>query len=252
MDGTFYDMIFKRRSFHLFMNVGKEPLTEAELAEIEAAYAAFTPLRPDIRTAIRIVPGKETNCRSKEEYCILIYSEIKDGYLQNVGYLGEQLDLYLVSRDIGSLWYGIGKTDEKSCDGLEYVIMIAIRKVDDASKFRGDITKVKRRPVGEIWEGEAIPGVTDAVRFAPSACNSQPWLVRNDGGALSVYRFRKAAKIGIMPPSKVPFYNRIDVGIFLCFLDICLKHAGIGYERELFVDGGGKEKLTLNAVYRLK
>lgn len=32
-----------------------------------------------------------------------------DNYLQNVGYLGEQLDLYLVSKNIGTLWFGIGK-----------------------------------------------------------------------------------------------------------------------------------------------
>ena len=34
-------------------------------------------------------------------------------YLQNIGYLGEQLDLYLVSKNIGTLWFGIGKVEEK-------------------------------------------------------------------------------------------------------------------------------------------
>ena len=251
MNGELYDMIFRRKSFHLFRGVGNEKLTDAELAGIESAYQTFTPLHPEIRTAIRIVPGSETNCKRGEEYCVLIYSEKKDGYLRNVGYLGEQLDLYLVSRGIGSLWFGIGKTDEKDYEGLEYVIMIAIRKVGDETKFRKDMYKSRRRGANEIWEGEAIGGVTDIVRFAPSACNSQPWRVRNDG-ALSVYRYRKPGKIGIMPPSKVPFYNRIDMGIFLCFLDLCLEHEGIAFGRELFSDGGEKAELTLNAVYNLE
>lgn len=249
MDGTLYDMIFRRKSFHLFRNVGNERLTKAELSAISDAYPKFTPLFPDIKTAIRIVPGGETNCLRGEEYCILIYSEKKDGYLQNVGYIGEQLDLYLVSRGIGSLWFGIGRTGEKEYGGLEYVIMIAIRKVDDLSKFRRDMYKSKRRSAEEIWEGEAIGGVTDIVRFAPSACNSQPWLVKRDD-AIRVYRYRKPGRIGIIPPPKVPFYNRIDMGIFLCFLELCLEHEGIAFERALVCDSGKKEELTLNAVYR--
>ena len=119
MDSIFYDMVFKRKSFHLFRNVGKEDITDGELSAIQEAYLSFAPLDPGIRTAIRIVPGGETNCRRGEQYCILLYSEKKDGYLQNIGYLGEQLDLYLTARNIGTLWFGIGKTEEKTYEGLD-------------------------------------------------------------------------------------------------------------------------------------
>ena len=50
-----------------------------------------------------------------------------------------------------------------------------------------------------------------------SACNSQPWLVKSNG-ELSVYRYSKPGKRGIMPADKVSFYNRIDIGIFICFI----------------------------------
>ena len=246
-----YQMIFKRKSFHLFRNVNKVPLTEAELSDIGDVYRTLTPLDPDIRTAVRIVPGGRTSLRCGQEYCIELYSERKDGYLQNIGYLGEQLDLYLASRNIGALWNGIGKPDEQTFDGLDYVIMFAVAKIGDESKFRKDMFRSRRKPAEEIWEGEQIPGVTDIVRFAPSACNSQPWFVRN-GGGLSVYRYRKPGKRGIMPAAKVPFYNRIDIGIFLCFLEICLQNAGFRLERELFRDGGDDGELTLNAKYTLQ
>ena len=100
-------MIFRRKSFHIFRNVGNESISEGELNDIQSAYAEFTPLTPEIKTAIRIVPEKQTNCKRGGEYCVLLYCEKKDGYLQNIGYLGEQLDLYLVSRNIGTLWFGI-------------------------------------------------------------------------------------------------------------------------------------------------
>lgn len=251
METQLYDAIFKRKSFHFFTNTGKAEFVDAELAEIEAAYRGFEPLYPEIRTEVRIVPGDATSCRRGEQYCVMLYSEKKDGYLQNIGYLGQQLDLYLVSRGIGTLWFGMGKTAERSFNGLDFVIMIAIRKVDDPAKFRKDMFKSKRKAVKEIWEGDELAAVTDIARFAPSACNSQPWFVRSEGGVLSVYRYRRPDWRGIMPSKMVPFFNRIDIGIFLCFLELCLAHTGTAFSRELFSDAGGEDKYTLNAVYRL-
>ena len=251
MNNVFYEMIFKRKSFHIFRNEADETISMDEMNEIKRVYEGFDSLHPEIKTAIQIVPADETTCKRGEEYCILMFSENKDGYLQNIGYLGEQLDLYLVSRNIGTLWFGIGKTDEKPFDGMEFVIMIAVRKISDEKKYRKDMFGSKRKPVNEIWEGEQIPGVADIVRFAPSACNSQPWFVKNTGGRLTVYRYKKPGKRGIMPADRVSFYNRIDIGVFLCFLDICLDHNGISYARTLYSDNGGDDAFTLNAEYKL-
>ena len=238
MDNTYYNMIFKRKSFHLFRNIGQEPISSSELENIQKMYDIFTPLYPDIKTAIRIVPAEETNCKRGQEYCILLYSELKDNYLQNIGYLGEQLDLYLVSKNIGTLWFGIGKTEEATFNGLHYVIMIAISKVDSADKFRKDMFKSKRKEIDDFWLGKTIEGVTDIVRFAPSACNTQPWLVEYDSDIIKIYRYKKAGKRGIMPADKVSFYNQIDIGIFLCFLELCMQKECIRYEKSLYVDSG--------------
>lgn len=250
MDDSFYEMIFKRKSFHMFRNVGNESISNDELNEIQNTYAELIPLHADIKTTIRIVPETQTNCSRGGEYCILLFSEKKDGYLQNIGYLGEQLDLYLVSRNIGTLWFGIGKTNESPFADMEFVIMISIRKISDDAKYRKDLFQSKRKSVEEIWEGEKISGVTDIVRFAPSACNSQPWFVKNNN-VLSVYRYKKPGKRGIMPADKVSFYNRIDIGIFICFMDICLAHSGIGFEKKLYSDVGEDKEFVLNAEYKL-
>ena len=74
LNNDFYEMIFKRKSFHFFRNVGKESISEDELGAIQKAYSELTPLNADIKTAIRIVPEKETNCKRGGEYCILFYS----------------------------------------------------------------------------------------------------------------------------------------------------------------------------------
>ena len=244
----YYDMIFKRKSFHLFRNVGDEKITPAELAEIEKAYRGFAPLYPEIRTAIRIVPAQTVNVKRDAEYCILIYSEKKENYLMNAGYIGEQLDLWLVKHDIGSLWFGIGKPDETTFNGMDFVIMIAVHKVSDERKFRKDMFKAKRKPLEETWSGDSL-GVAEIARFAPSACNTQPWHTENRNGELTVYRYKKPGKRGIMPASAVSYYNRIDIGIYLCILEICLCKNGIEFEREIFTDNGGEDELTKSARY---
>ena len=108
MNDNLYNMIFKRKSFHLFRNIGKEHITGEELKDIENKFYTLMPLVEDIKVKIKIVKDS-TTCRRGQEYCILFYSEKKDNYLQNIGYIGEQLDLYLVSKNIGTLWFGIGK-----------------------------------------------------------------------------------------------------------------------------------------------
>lgn len=244
----FYDAIFKRKSFHMFMNVGSEQVSQEELEMIQSSYSTFTALYPDIKTGIRIVPSNSVNLKRDAEYCILIYSEQKENYLMNVGYIGEQLDLWLVEHNIGSLWYGIGKPDESQFNGMSFVIMFAIRKVTDESKFRKDMFKSKRKEISEIWKGENL-GVADVCRFSPSACNTQPWYVENSNGNLTVFRYRKPGKRGIMPASAVAFYNRIDIGIFLCILDVCLQEKGFDYQKELYVDDGGNCEFTKVATY---
>ena len=250
MNNELYDMIFKRKSFHLFRNIGKEHITNDELKNIEEYISKLKPLVDDIKVKIKIVKEGAT-CRRGQEYCILFYSEKKENYLQNIGYLGEQLDLYLVSKNIGTLWFGIGKVDEKQYDGLDYVIMIAIAKVDSAEKFRKDMYKSKRKELQEIWNGENYLNIANIVRFAPSACNTQPWIVESSEKKLKVYRYRKQGKRGIMPKDKVIYYNQIDIGIFLCFLELCLKKNNIDYNRNLYIEENHEEEKNLTATYEI-
>ena len=110
--------------------------------------------------------------------------------------------------------------------------------------------KSKRKPLDEIWIGDTIEHVSNVIRFAPSACNTQPWIVENTNNTLSVYRYKKPGKRGLMPADRVTFYNRIDMGIFLCFMELCLNHENIYYKRELCYDSQDDSKV-LTAEYRL-
>ena len=251
MNDNLYDMIFKRKSFHLFRNIGNERITATELKDIEEQFLKLKPLVEDINVKIKIVKDSIT-CKRGQEYCILLYSEKKDNYLRNIGYIGEQLDLYLVSKNIGTLWFGIGKTEEKQLDGMDFVIMIAIAKVDSETKFRKDMYKSKRKELSEIWNGDYYLDIANIVRYAPSACNTQPWIVDSSKNELKVYRYRKEGKRGIMPKDMVKYYNQIDIGIFLCFLELCLNKNNFKYEKTLYVEENVDNEKNLTATYIIK
>ena len=245
----YYKEIFKRKSFHFF--AGGEKTMEEEVEAINGFIKTVVPLYPDIKTEIVIVKEKDTTCRRGADYCILFYSEPKGDYLRNIGYMGEQIDLFLTSMDIGALWFGIGDPKEERRNGLDYVIMIAFKKMPKTS-FRKDMFKSKRKSVDEIWRGEQLD-IANIVRFTPSACNTQPWFVENEENELTIYRYKKPGKRGIMPIDMVMYYNEIDVGIFLFMLETCLHNEGLSFQRELIADLGDAEvERTLAARYKLQ
>jgi len=149
IDKEYYKMIFKRKSFRRFNDALK--LSNDELRDIDEKVKNLISLVDNINVKYRIVRREETTCK-RGEYCLLIYSEEKEKFLLNIGYMFEQLDLYLANKDIGVCWYGMGQTQELEYENLKFVIMMALGK-GQPSEFRRDYTKCKRKETQEIWNG---------------------------------------------------------------------------------------------------
>lgn len=242
-----YDMIFKRKSVRNYDE--GFTLSEKELDGITAETKKLIPLCPEIKVVFELVPRKETSA-VRGEYCLLMYSETKAGYLVNAGYMLQQLDLYLASENIGACWYGIAKPKaDKTKDGLSYVVMFSLGK-SRPTDFRTDVSQFLRSGREAIWQGDFDPAVTEAVRLAPSACNSQPWRITSGDGKITV--FRKTNIVTAIPITKMDHYNTIDMGICLCHLETALSHVGIGFERTFFPSGEKNGSLIKIAEYRLK
>ena len=87
MSEDLYSAVLKRKSFHVFPKPERK-LTLDEVVEIQQHIQTLVPMDPEIRTEITIVANNRTTLVRGQEYCIVMYSEKKDGYLQNLGYLG--------------------------------------------------------------------------------------------------------------------------------------------------------------------
>ncbi|AKL97319.1 hypothetical protein CACET_c38910 [Clostridium aceticum] len=240
-----YNMIFKRKSFRRFDD--SLTLSEEELKAIRKKIKSLIPLVNNIEVRCKAVPREKTTSK-RGEYCLLIYSEEKDHYLLNIGYMFEQLDLYLASKNIGVCWYGMGKVKEPQYNNLKYVIMMALGKAKEI-EFRKDYRKSKRKETSLIWKGDLSLEIGDFVKYAPSACNTQPWRVLCENNTLKIYRTTQIKSI--MPKEKVPFYNSIDMGIFLFILELALSHNNFSFQRILSLENVDSNLIPI-ATYLLE
>ena len=55
MNNELYDMIFKRKSLHLFRNIGNEKISDEEIIDIENKFNELKPLVDNIKVKIKIV-----------------------------------------------------------------------------------------------------------------------------------------------------------------------------------------------------
>lgn len=231
-----YETLFKRKSVRKFDK--SLSVSEKELADLSAFFEKCVPLLPQIATDFRIVKREQTDCRWGE-YAILFFSEKKEGYLENIGYMGQQIDLYLAERNLGACWYGMASCDQKAPEGMDFVIVMSFGKSREED-FRKDRGEFSRKELSKTLEGEAsgaLLGALEDARFAPSACNSQPWHVVAQQGALTVFRRSDSPLAKVV--KKIPnYFNRIDMGIYLCFLEAALTAHGIAFERACAFDAG--------------
>lgn len=223
-------------------------LTESELREIKQKTERLSPLADDIKVSFEIVKRADTTAKWGE-YCLLMYSEKKPHYLLNAGYMLEQMDLFLSSREIGACWCGLAKAKQIRLDGLDYVIMLAFGK-SRPQDFRSKISEFKRKNREEIWEGDFDCDAAKAVRLAPSACNTQPWRIVNNGNCIKVYRNTRVKSF--IPAGILGYYNSIDMGICLCFLEIAMLEKGYAFGKTLILEENAGLEFLKIAEYAIK
>ena len=205
------EMIYARRSVRKYAD---EPLEERDLRELRYAFGRMKPLYPGIRVRWEILEKEQVRFYFpwKSAQVMAVYSEKKEGYLENVGFLFQQMDLYLQSIGLGSCWVGLGKPRHiNEEDGLEFVILLAFGKAQ-GTPLRIGSADFKRKTLAQIADREDT--ALEPARVAPSSTNSQPWFFTHEEDAIHAYMatdgLRRHTMMGVM--------NRIDMGIALAHM----------------------------------
>ena len=198
---TLEEMIYHRKSCRSF--AGKP--VDGELMEKILSFD-LKPLYPGIKVRMDIVSRDKVKCICPwtTPQLIAVYSEETEGYLENVGFLFQQMDLYLQTLGLGVCWLGMGRMNPKTAEtveGMKFVILLAFGH-PKGEALRQNVAEFKRKPMETIAD-KADPKLEPA-RLAPSAVNGQPWYFTHEGEKLHAYWTKKG--------------SRLDMGIALAHL----------------------------------
>lgn len=240
------DLLIKRRSFHKFNEV--LPINDDELSMISSFCDNVTPLFKDIKFHIELVDETKINDAKGASHGLIFYSEKKDNYLLNIGYIGEQIDLFLQQNNFGTLWYGFGRDKSNTVTDLDFVIILLFSKVDPSS-FRKDISEFKRKDLSSVIKSDNLSFLNQSL-LAPSACNTSPYFINGDENKFEIYKTKNGLALLALSKRLTTYFNFIDVGIFLYYVDYIISNKQLKYKKEFHPYDINETKDQLIVTYR--
>lgn len=209
------ETIYKRQSIREY---DQKPLNEQTINEIEEFISESKVLNENIEWSYDIVSKQKikTLLPWKAPQYLLLFSEEKENYKENIGFIFQQTDLYLQSKGIGTCWLGMASPNSKyqqKNKNQKFIISISIGK--STSPIDRKINEFNRKELEEI--SDKNDEKLKPAQYAPSAMNSQPWyFTHNDDDTYNIYR----EKLNIIKRNVVGRWNQIDIGIALAHIYI--------------------------------
>jgi nitroreductase len=177
---------------------------------------------------------------------IAAISESGEKDLEQLGYMLEKLVLYAASLNLGTCW--LGGTFKRS----EFAKLTALKQSEtlpivmpvgypaDKKSFLESFMRLaagsnQRKPWKELFFNESFASpleegalnayakALEALRFAPSASNKQPWRVLKKG---DTYQFHLMSSKGYAEGLGFNI-QRIDIGIAMCHFEMVLEELGV-------------------------
>lgn len=203
-------MIFLNLEEQIYRRKSARKYLDEEIDEniIHDFMSKVKPLNPKINYYYKILTSDKVNVRTRMSapYYLALFSEKEDNYLENIGFIFQQLSLYLQSIDIGSCWVGMASLKKKDPD---FVIAISFGRSNDMTRDISGFRRKKLAEISDIEDEKLIPA-----QIAPSAMNSQPWFFKHSDEGFDVYQVKQ----NILKRQVLKGWNPIDMGIALAHL----------------------------------
>jgi nitroreductase len=233
-----YATIFQRKSIRKY---DLDSLDEDTLKEIREHLRTLKPLHKDINIEFKILSPDAVIRRTmrKAPHYIAVFSEVKEGYLSNVGFMLQQMDLFFSANGLGSCWQGIPtlKKEGLARSHLKFIILMPFGKPQE-TLHRTKTSQFKRKSLQDIGDIKGADDLLETARLAPSARNAQEWFFTGDEHLIHAY-YRKP---GYIPGLLIKKYPPMDVGISLYHLKLGVEH--FGKETEIIFDNPENNNLN--------
>lgn len=222
----FTQSALKRKSVRSYSS---EKFSDELKLEIAQAIKELTPIYDDAETNFKLCPaalieGELKGRPVKAPYYILISAKEADGYLENAGFMAEQLVIWLTEKGIGSCYCGMVRPrNDEDVEG-KYCITLALGYPSEKEQFRSSEEDFKRKDLDYYLTGDKENDFLEPfiryARLAPSAVNKQPAVYEMNGAGITAYR-RKPGKI-----LNLEKMQRIDLGISLSHIYMYARERG--------------------------
>lgn len=245
--GKLNDVIKKRRSVRTYDG---KPLSEEEIAKILAfAETADNPF--GLPVEFRILHGKENGLSCPVVTGTDLYLGVKmkrvPEFEEAYGYSFEKVVLYIESLQIGTVWVGgtmnrdafekaIELADDEVMPCMTPLGYIADKMSMREKMMRKGVKADKRINASELFfsgdfsspftldqaAASLLADALEAVRWAPSAVNKQPWRLVIDENRVHFYEKQDKGYV----KHETGDLQRIDVGIAMYHFEAVMKEAG--------------------------
>ncbi len=197
---------------------------EIDMDPIHEFIGNVKPLIDGINYRYEILTPDKLNIRTRwsAPYYLALFSEKKEGYLENLGFVFQQASLFMQSIGIGSCWVGMASLKRKDD---EFVIAISFGKSDKMTREREDFKRRNLSDISDYDDEKLIPA-----QLAPSAINSQPWYFKHTDDGFDVYQVKQ----NILKRQVLKKWNPIDVGIALAHLYVANQQSFEFYKKTDF------------------
>jgi nitroreductase len=185
-----YETIFRRKSIREY---DLTPLDGHTLAEIMTRTSALKPLYDGIKVEMKLLSQKDVKSlfQAKAPHYLAVFSEAKDGYLTNAGFMLQQMDLFFSANGIGSCWQGIPKPTKEILNRskFEFIILLAFGRPKERL-YRENVSEFPRKPFGGITNLKVADSLMEPPQLAPSAMNRQPWFFTGSASTIHAHRVK--------------------------------------------------------------
>ncbi len=258
MKSSVHDLIKRRYACREYL---ERPLGDAERQALTAVLASLDvgPLGNRCRFAL-LAAGADDRAALKGlgTYGFIrgatgfIVGAVRPGLydMEDYGYLLERAVLEATDLQLGTCWLGgtfskssfARKIDAQRDELVPAVIAVGYpteasrngwmrRGVGSERRLRPERLFFDEKPGVplDVGSGGDLAGVLEAVRWAPSASNKQPWRLIRVGGAWHFYlqRTRGYGKGPLSSLVKTADLQRVDMGIAMCHFDLAAREAGM-------------------------
>jgi nitroreductase len=217
-----YEAIFKRKSVR---NYDPAPIDQNLLKQISDNLDSLKPMLTGIKTEFRLIlPNQVTRkLNNNAPYYIAAFSEAKDAYKVNVGYMLQQMDLYFSAIGLGSCWLGIPQPIKEVTESsdLQFIILMSFGNSKE-TLYRTSAAEFKRHSLSDITNIENAAELLEPARLAPSAVNLQNWYFTGNKNSIHAYSAKSSFLRTIVGGSYYP----VNMGIALCHLQLAVEHYG--------------------------